>query len=204
MKRRYFRIVDDVELPGRWFLNGLYDASRRELDSRDFTYGRLLTVQPHLRVSLWNDDEFVDVTSPLYVSKRREGMPLSFTFADSDMPVVTEAIAKVLSQVAGKDLQRFPVQVEDSRERFEIINVTSLVTCLDANRSEIEWWTEADCRPDKVGKARMVTGLTIDPQRVGDHHIFRPTEWDLVIIVSDVVKAALEIQNVSGVRFREV
>ena len=204
MKRRYFKIVDDVELPGRWFLNGLYDTSGRQLDSRDFTYGRLLTVQPHLRVSLWNDDETVDVTSPLYVGKRRQGKPLSFTYADSDMLVVTEAIANVLSSVAGHELQRFPVHVEDSCERFEIINVTSLVPCLDTTRSEVEWWTAEDFRPDKVGKARMVTRLTIDPDRVGDHHIFRPTEWDLVVIVSDVIKAALESQNVSGVRFREV
>lgn len=204
MKRRYFEIVDDVELPGRWFLNGLYDTSRRELDSRDFTYGRPLTLQPQLRVSLWSDDESVDVTWPLYVAKRREGNPLSFTYADSDMPVVTEAIANVLSHVAGKDLQRFPVQVEDSSERFEIINVTSLMTCLDTNRSEVEWWTDADFRPDKAGKARLVTRLVIDPQQVGDHHIFRPAEWDLVIIVSDVLKAAFEGQNVSGVRFREV
>ena len=203
MKRKYFEMVDDVELPGRWFLNGLYDASKRELDSRDVTYGRPLTVQPQLRWSLWNDEEVVNVISPLYVAMYREGKPLSFTYTNADMPVVTEDIANVLFQIAAKDFQRFPVQIEGSCERFEIINVTSLVPCLDATRTEVEWWTVEDCRPDKLGKARMVTRLSIDPDRVGDHHIFRPLEWS-VVIVSDVLKTALESQNVSGVRFREV
>ena len=206
MVRKYFRIDDDVHLEGRWFLNGLYDAAGTHLDSRDFTYGRAMNVGPPLHVSSWNDEKIIAVVPPLRVSRRRDGYPLDFTFADGDMPVVTTRVGHILASLAEADIQRFPVQIDQEGSDFEIINVVSLIDCIDVERSEIQWFEEGnDVRPDLAGTPEMITKLIIDPNRVGDQcHVFRVEDWDVAVIVSDLVKKALEDAGVSGIRFRQV
>jgi hypothetical protein len=206
MIRTYFTLDDDVYLEGRWFLNGLYDAAGTHLDSRDFTYGRPMNVGPPLQVSLWNDEKIIAIVPPLRVSRRRDGYPLDFTYADGDMPVVTTSVGNILASFAEADIQRFPVQIDQIRGDFEIINVVSLVDCIDVKRSEIQWFAEGnDVRPDLAGTPEMITKLIIDPNRVSNEcHVFRVEGWDIAVIVSDLVKNAIEDAGVSGIRFRQV
>ena len=202
MAKKYFEIEDDVEFRGRWYLNGLLDGSGRELDSRDFTYGRPVDVGPPLRLSLADEDITVDVEEPLRVSLRRKGKPLDFTFADFDMAVANKRTADLFAKVAPSEIQRLPVEVATRKEEFEIINVISQIDCIDEEKSEIEWWTEEDERPDKIGTPQMISKLVIDPKRIPGTHIFRPKGWDVVIVVSDVLKKVLEEAKVTGIRFR--
>lgn len=202
--KRYFELEDDVAVAGRWFLNGVTDDAGTELDSRDFTYGLPLEVNPALKVSLSNEYKTIAVKSPIRVSLSRHGEPLDFTYASFDMPVVTANLGQMLAETAVGDIQRIPAQVESRDEPYEIINVTSRLACIDAGLSKIMWWTEADGRPDKVGKPRMVSKLVIDKKCVGASQIFRPDGWEVVLIVSDAVKTVLEAARISGVKFREV
>ena len=204
MATAYFRVEDDVQLSGRWFLNGLRDSEGTQFDARDFTYGLPVDLGPPIRISTWNDEELADAKTPLRVSRRRDGAPLDFTFADFDMPVVTARVASILAALASADIQRIPVSVDSHDGEFEIINAVSHLSCIDPNESEIMWWTDADKRPDKVGKPRTVTRLRIDAGRALGRCIFRPEGWEIAPIVSGVVKTALEEAGVSGVRFTQV
>jgi len=204
MTRRYFELRDDVDIPGRWHLNGLFDGSGRELDSRHFTYGSPVDIKPPMRVPSFRDGTIIEALPPLQVPPKRLGIPLDFTFASFDLPVVTERIATMLATIADQDIQRLPVVLASPEQNYEIVNVVSRIPCIDAARSDIMWWTEADGRPDKVGKPRMITKFVIDRGQVPGCHIFRPEGWELVIIVSELVKNALEQGDVSGVTFHEV
>ncbi|MGI8982210.1 MAG: imm11 family protein [Pirellulaceae bacterium] len=157
-----------------------------------------------MRLTLPHERRKVEVQPPLIVTVRSGVRPLDFTYASFDMPIVTANVAAILAAAGGLDIQRFPVLVDGQQGRHEIINVVSRVRCIDAERSDVMWWTEVDKRPDKMGTAKMITNLTIDPRRVGKQQIFRPEEWDVAIIVSDVIRKSLERENVSGVTFREV
>ncbi len=203
MAAKYFELEDDINRPGRWFLNGLTDNAGRGLDDRDFTYGLPIELGPPMKLSLSNETTIVDVDLPLRVSKQRDGTPLDFTFAGLGMPVVTTRVAELLAAVAGSEIQRVPIRIESQTERYEIINLTSRMSCIDPNRSIIEWWTAADGRPDKVGKPRMITKLVIDPTSVRDSHVFRIEGWaSCAVVVSETVRGALEKAHVSGVKFR--
>jgi hypothetical protein len=204
MAKAYYRLEDDVDLEGRWFLNGLRDSHGTRLDTRDFTYGVPVEVGPPLRASLWNDKTIVETRPPLTMALRRAGTPLDFTFADFDMPVVASRIAGILAEVASSGIQRMPVCVESHGGNFEIINVVERVGCIDTEKSNIMWWTEADRRPDKIGKPRMITALRIDPTRAGERNIFRLEGWEIALIVSDLVKDTLEEAKVSGIAFSPV
>src|SRR5262245_12919954 len=86
----FFEVEDDVDVKGRWYLDGLSDKKGRKLDSRDFTYGNRLGLKPRLKISLSDEESLVEIEPPLKVSLRRQGKPLDFTYADFDMPIVRE------------------------------------------------------------------------------------------------------------------
>jgi hypothetical protein len=200
----YYLLKDDVFVEGRWHLNGLYDANGVELDCRDFTYGSRIEIDPYIRVSSPHDDRIIDAKRPLKLFQSKEGRSLDFTFTDLDMPVVTVRIGMLLGRIADLDIQRIPVFINGDGH-YEIINVVSRVECIDTKRSEIMWWEkDNDIRPDLAGTPQMITKLLIDSSRVGGHHIFRPEGWDLAVIVSDILKTALETEGVSGIIFHDV
>lgn len=204
MRMHFYELEDNLDLEGRWYLNGLYDFSGRELDSRDLTYGKPVDLGPPLKISLPNEDTIVAARPPLRVPIRRKGTLLDFTYADFDLPVVTAKVGKILAEIAGADIQKIPVRVDSCKGDFEIVNITSCLPCIDPKRSEIEWWTNEDGRPDKIGMPRMITDLVIDQDRVKNSHVLRPQGWEVIVIVSEVVKAAFQEAHVTGVKFRAV
>lgn len=170
-----------------------------------FRRGVRIDVSPSLRVPLWTDGTIVEVEMPLSVSLRYEGRPLDFTYADFDMPIATCPVSDLLAAVGGNDIQRFPVIIGKTINKFDIINVITKINCIDRNRSYIEWWEEGnDIRPDLAGTPKLVTELVIDPRLVRGHQLFRPQGWEMRIIASDVVKNAFEESHVTGIRFRKV
>lgn len=202
---KYFELENDRFIESRWFLSDLLDSTDTELDSREFTYGNRIDPGPPLKCYMWNEDTIVDIHPPLRWVWSREGTPLDFTYSDEGAPIVTKEVARLLSKIADKDIQRFSVKVDRMEKDYEMINVIALADCIDTKRSEILWWEEGnDIRPDKAGKPHSISKLVIDPDRVNNHHIFRLQEWTLPVIVSDVVKEALEEANVTGVVFRQV
>ena len=53
------------------------------------------------------------------------------------------------------------------------------------------------------GSTVHVVGLRIDPAKVGDARIFRPKEWKVLVVSSDV-KEALDREKVTGATYFEV
>jgi|ERR1043165_173278 hypothetical protein len=203
--RTFFELEDDLYNENRWHLNGLFDCNRVKLDSREFTYGVRVALGPPLIAKLWKEGTKVNAYPPFHIAIHTFATPLDFTFNTSNAPVVTSKVASILMSVSTEDMQTIPVTVGLMPGRYDIINVVSVVDCIDTIQSEIDWWErDNDIRPDKAGMPRLITKLIIDPKRVGNHHIFRPKGWTGVIIVSDVIKKGFEDASVSGVRFRPV
>lgn len=187
-----------------WTLDGLFDRASHELDSRQFTYGNYIELGPPLRLSLFNDERIVDVAPPLKVSIRTSGAPPDFTFSGDAMPIVTAAVKDLVISVATPDVQAIPVLAEGRDEWYYILNITKRIRCIDTSRSVIQWWPEEIARPEKLGKPEMITKLVINPDSVGEHHIFRIQDWEVSIIVSETLKDILEQSNASGISFRRV
>ena len=128
-----------------------------------------------------------------------------FSFTFPGVPVVSSHVGELLEAVAGPGIQRIPVLVEPGTEGFEIINVVSLIDCMDT-----EWtkcgsnWDASDGLPNLAGGSDVFVDLAIDAERAGDHHIFRVKGWHLPIIVSEAVKRVFERSHVSGITFRPV
>ncbi|NMO18136.1 hypothetical protein HPC49_50760 [Pyxidicoccus fallax] len=189
MATRYFRLSDDVYIPGRWELGAPRDSQGREFGSRVFLRGEPAQVEGKLRV-------------PVY----QPGKPLDLTLADAGtVPIATERVATVLAQLAPNDVQLFPVEVDTQPEEHFLINVARVVKCIDDQASEeVRYWMPEDGRPDRVGTYSSVVGLRIDPMKVGDAKVFRTWGWHIALIVSDEIKKALERAGATGLKFKEV
>lgn len=184
----YYRVLDDVDRPGRWFLKSPFQP-----------------VGPsNINPTMFNRGVRVDVRSPLAVSLRRDGTTLGFTFADFDVPIVTQAVGTALSELCGDEVQCIPVSVETVLGDYYVLNATSQIACVDERRSRTEKWTDADGRPDKVGTYKRIYGLTIDPELARGHKIFRVRGWLVALIVSAEVRELLGMMNISGIRFDSV
>ncbi|WNG22438.1 hypothetical protein F0U63_40945 [Cystobacter fuscus] len=102
-------------------------------------------------------------------------------------------------------IQLIPARVEEHPEPYFVLNTLRLIRCVDEARcGELSFWEPRHGEPERVGHYRNVVGLKVDPEKVGDAHIFRPWGWPVALIVSERVKRALEDEGLSGPRFIEV
>ena len=88
---------------------------------------------------------------------------------------------------------------------YVVLNSTRTVPCLDEGRSQFVKWEAGSHRADLLGQYRMVTELTIDVGIVPSNaHFFRIAGWRIALIVSEIVKDAMEAQGCLGGLFLPV
>jgi hypothetical protein len=190
MSKQYFRLVDDVSVPGRWELGVPLDRQGKEVDDPwMFKNGVPVRVEGRLKVPI-----------------TALGKPLDFSLAGIGVaPVVHARVASLLKELAPDEVQLFPVDIDGQPDPFCILNVTRAVKCIDDKMSEeVEYWTPEDGRPEKVGQYQGVHGMRIDPTKAGDAKIFRTWGWTIALIVSEEIKAALEHIRATGAKFKLV
>jgi hypothetical protein len=183
----FYRVLADPNKKARWFLDEPCGQEGQVIDAREFTQG-----SPY------------HGPKPVLVPVGQLGNIVNFNFAAFDMPVVSERVAHIIHTYAMGNVQSFPVMIDNAKGRFEIINVLTRIQCLDEQLSETLKWKPEDGRPDKVGQFRMVTNLRIDPECCHSAHIFRVEGWEIALIVSCDLKAAIEDIDDLGVIFDPV
>jgi hypothetical protein len=189
MPTRYFKLLDNMSIRGRWLLGTPTDLQGREVDDPWMFYrGERLPDMGRLRL-------------PINVP----GKALDFSRAAFAAPVVNAQVASVFSELAPEEVQTLPVEIEGQSEPFFILVATKLIRCIDDKASRyVEFWQPEDGRPEKVGKYRNVRGMRIDPSQVGDAKVFRPWGWAIALIVREDIKEALERIGATGPEFEEV
>lgn len=188
MPHRYFKLTDDVSIPGRWELGEPTDLHGQEVDPWQFTKGNAVQVSERLRVPV-----------------KRPGQSLDFSFTSLATPIVHTRVAALLAELAPTDVQFLPVELGAQPDQYRLLVATRLVRCIDDQRSaEVKYWKPEDGRPEKTGEYRAVYGLRIDPSKVGEARIFRTWGWDIALIVSEEIKEALERLGATGTKFKQV
>jgi len=189
MAKRYFRLLEDVHIPGRWALGSPLDEGNQELRTWLFERGEPAHLEGHTRI-------------PLYAP----GKALDFSFvAGATIPVVHARVAAAFAKLAPGDVQLIPVEVSGQSEPYVLLNITRVVKCIDDEASdEVRYVTPEHGLPDQLGGYRSVIGMRIDPTKVGDAQVFRTWGWNVAIIVSEAIKEALEELGATGPKFKVV
>lgn len=192
MQRDFFQVVDDLEfskgpwrevesvhqpgqkliLPDRWFLGELRTAGDEVLLGEEFSLGSPAYCDEPVRVNVDYDGEALD-----------------FTFGPLDAPVLNRRTRRVIEEGAfDSDVQWINANVLGRPDTYYIMNIASMVDCLDHARSEIEYWPNDNETPlTKVGKPLMIIAdrFFVDPSRIPEGvHIFRVAEWPMPLVVS--------------------
>ena len=186
---KYYQLRDDMEVPGRWVLDDPLDEAGQEVDPWCFEEG------VHL-----------DWKGLFQLHQAHAGRALDFSSTTLGVPVVHARVVSLFERLLlGNQVQFFPAQVEGQAEPYFLLNALNVIRCIDDRRSErVEYWRPEDHRPDKEGQYRVVSGMRIEPSRVGEAHLFRPWGWRVALIVSEHLKQALEQEGITGTWFIEV
>ncbi|HEX8706267.1 MAG TPA: DUF1629 domain-containing protein [Myxococcaceae bacterium] len=187
MPKRFFRLADDVYVPGRWHLDTPTDSQGRQVDDGQFSLGALVHATERLKI-------------PVEIA----GKPLDFTEAGIGIPVVHVRVATLFAELAPEDVQLLPVEVEGPLGQYFILVATRLIGCIDETASRFVRWTPEDGLPHKVGQYSIMYELRIDKTKVEGARVFRPEGWDVALVVSGEIKEALERMGATGTRFEEV
>ena len=192
---RYYRIIaDDVNYPDRWFPDEPRDARGEEIDARHFVFGHEHSVGLRYAGPL-----------PVSLPVRQAGRPVAFTLAAFNMPVVSQRVGAAIQELAGSDIERFPVIVGSGLLGYEVLNVLRVEDCLDEARTRyFVKWTAEDGRPDLVGEYRDIHGLKVDATRTRGAHIFRIKGSLIQLIVSEELRRELRRIPDLGVVFERV
>jgi hypothetical protein len=188
MPMRYFDLLYDVSLPGRWDLDPPTDPRGVEIDPWQFTEGRPVEVDERLTIPVGE-----------------AGRPLDFSWAGFGIPIVSARAASIFAALAPRDVQLLPVTIAGQPEQFYILVCTRVAKCIDDERStEVRYWKPEDGQPERVGHYRSVYRLRIDPTKVGEARVFRTWGWLEALIISEDIKEALERMGAVGPKFKEV
>jgi hypothetical protein len=187
MSQRFFDLADDRYVPRRWHLDTPIDSQGRRVFDWDFKRGTPVHVDGRL-------------TIPIEIA----GRPLDYSWAGLSIPVVHVKVASMLSELAPDDVQLIPADIEGQPDQYLVLVATRLLRCIDEQASRILFWTPEDGEPDRVGQYRDVRDMRIDKEKVGDAKVFRPEGWEVVLVVSEEIKDAMERLGTTGTRFEEV
>jgi len=179
---KYYRLLDDVNIKGRWHLGELTEHGGSS--SINLWHGVALNERIGIQA------EITDV-----------GTPLEFCLSSFGVPIAKKRLALAIREAAGGDLQLLHVDIPGCLD-FYALNCVRIVDCLDEGKSEFVKWTKADHRSDLAGEYRMVTKLIVDPIRIPSHaHFFRIKGWTIALIVSERIKTAMELCGSFGAKF---
>ena len=153
---------------------------------------------------LLDDGTRLDDPRPLHADVTHVGHVLDYCETSFGVPIATRTVADAVKSVAGSDVQCLPVSIS-GQTGMVVLNAVRVICCVNEQRSEFVKWTEHDERPDKLGQYHYISKLVLDRSRIpADAHFFRIKDWTVALIVSGVVKDAMERVGCYGAEFVEL
>jgi len=183
----YFRLIDDIHFPDRWHIGDIVSVPMGTVDL------------------LRNQRLASEVVLQTTVS--HAGIPLDFCVTSFGIPIAKRKLANAITLVVKVDVQIVPIRIDNLQNGngYVVLNCLRAVDCMDEQRSEFIKWTSADHRTDLAGQYRMVTSLHLDSSKIPKGaHMFRLLGWPVALIVSQVVKDAMEIVGCCGAKFEAI
>ncbi len=181
---QYFRLTLEVEIKGAWYLSEIVDEQGKEVLASRFNHGKVF-----------------DFAKKLTVLPNVVGNPVDFRETSFAAPIVSSAFVAVVESFDPTAIQRIPVIVAPSTTGYEILNILTMLECLDYELTDVERYTNEYVFPEKLGQIKSLLNIRIRPEVAEGHHIFRLAEWWVVTIVSEALKNALEEKRFTGMKF---
>jgi hypothetical protein len=156
--------------------------------------------------------EVWDTNTTAYYDKEVEYS--DYPFATGLLPVYSTRLKSLMEDLGIKGIQYLPLRIrrrDGAKEvdGYYIANYLIVIDCLDRERSVYQVWTKDNLlfwekRPYMLGTFRDVTKAVIDSTKLSDAPIFRLWGWEIMVVVREDVKQAIEEAGITGCVFREI
>jgi hypothetical protein len=141
---------------------------------------------------------------PLLIGVREEGIPLDFTMADFELPIVNEKVAGLLDS---DEVQLIPVLIkkfEESQQYFLMV-IRFRIACVDEEKSVFDKWEPGNSiRPDLAGNYKSIYKLVLNTEDIGKRNIFRLKKYNSFIIISEKLKNLFDKNKITGINYKKV
>lgn len=183
---KYYNLLDDLEIPNRIHVGEVTIPSGLEV--RNF------------------DAREVNDLDVCHGQVTQKGLFLDFFMTSFGIPIFSERVSAILRPSIGADVDFVRIKLDESILNYYLLKTHEQVDCLDeVNTKAHTKWQESDGRPDKTGQYRMVYGLKINSASISKKsHVFRIKKWNVALIVSELVKEAMENAQSLGAKFIQV
>jgi len=178
----FYSLNDDINFPDRWYLGDV------------------------INVDNWSLLKFVDTNKTYQVKIYQLGQQMDFSQNEAyGVCIVSEKFKQALAGIPDVNFAKAEVVDSEVDTEYYIMSVPSVVKCIDEERSEFQKFEVNDpVRPDKAGEYRGFFKMVVNRQACESNSVFRVAGFDIEIIVSSEIKKALEKENVTGLKFKQV
>lgn len=146
--------------------------------------------------SVFTRGQRVDPPDEMSVKVELDGEPTDISWTTTTIPVVTDAVASLIESMSPGAVQWVPLQIEGHGHRM-IMNVVAMVPdCIDDDRTDVVRYPDDD--NERPGQYHQIIGLHLKADLDPPHDIFRIAGWHVPIIITDRLKAALEVHHLTG------
>jgi hypothetical protein len=110
------------------------------------------------------------------------------------------SIAAVVAEVAGEDVERYPIAVDGVDGQWELVNTPSEIDCIAHDRAGGERFPQDFPNPRARGMYRRLH-LVLRAEAVQGKHLVRPIDFPVALLVSEAIRRVLVNRGATGVRF---
>jgi hypothetical protein len=187
MSLQLFDVIQDEEA-NAWFLRTPRYENGEEILGAEFRRGKR-----------WNFER------ALHTNVYAQGNQVTWSFGGRNTSCVASHVMTTLrSSLPADCLEGVPIQIAGCSDQYEILNVLDIVDCVDEDQSEFGRWTQADGRPDMVGRYRGIPRMVLDSKRALGHDLFLVKNWEVVMVCSSRIRDLLIDQGVTGIKFAPI
>ena len=135
-----------------------------------------------------------------------------YPFTSCLLPIYSTRLKLLMEDLGMNDIQYLPLKIsrKDGAKEVDgyyIANYLRMIDCLNREQSVYQVWTRDtllfwEKRPFMLGTFRDVRKAVLDSDKVNNAPIFRLWGWEMMVIVREDVKQAIEKAGITGCVFR--
>jgi hypothetical protein len=117
--------------------------------------------------------------------------------------VLTERFSDQLKQLVGGEIQLIPASLPRPGN-WMVLNILKRIDCIDHDKSIIQYYPANYPEKRLAGKPRGVVKLAIRKDMEYAVQLFRPADWEVVMVVSNTVKELVMSKALTNMVFTQV
>ncbi len=110
----------------------------------------------------------------------QSGVQTDLSLITNLTPVISERLGEKISSLGTCRIQRIPVIIKGVKEKYEILNILSIIDVIDYEKSKYIQYFRS---PQRSGEIEIIYGLRVKHEPINSA-IFRLFNWEITIIVT--------------------